>query len=207
MILAKPIWDTEKITRELTSAFVIMPFREKWSSYIYQDYIAPLLKAATLHPKRSDEMFGRNVLEDIWKGIYASRLVVADVSTPNENVFYELGIAHTLGKQTILITQNVERIPFDLRNQRMIVYSDDHPGYLKLKSELPRHIAAILSEPIDEMHHVRSILGGFMVEKALFKIELAPGNPSDGSILDSMDIIGVRENTVLITRQLSFPGW
>jgi hypothetical protein len=73
-----------------------MPFREKWSDYIYREYIKPVVESQGISVKRSDEMFGRNVLEDIWGAIYSCRIIVADISAPNENVFYELGIAHTL---------------------------------------------------------------------------------------------------------------
>lgn len=137
MIIADPIWKTLPLRPEPRLCFVIMPFREKWSDYIYREYIKPSVESQGITVKRSDEMFGRNVLEDIWSAIYSSRMIVADISAPNENVFYELGVAHTLGKKTIILTQNIDRLPFDLRTQRIVVYSDDHPGYRRLKDELP----------------------------------------------------------------------
>jgi hypothetical protein len=47
-----------------------------------------------------------------------SRVVICDCTGRNPNVFYEIGIAHTLGREVILITQNPEDIPFDLRHLR-----------------------------------------------------------------------------------------
>lgn len=206
MIVARPIWDNEHVAKDPFSAFVIMPFREKWSSYIYSDYISLSLQAAGLAPMRADEMYGRNVLTDIWRGIYACRLVIADVSAPNENVFYELGIAHTLGKKTILLTQNTDRVPFDLRHQRMVVYTDDHPGYEVLKRELPRHIEAILAEPIDEIHRITSIMGGYLITRACVQIMLDPHDPTSAHMIDSMDVVATRENVVLTNKVLEFPG-
>jgi hypothetical protein len=179
-----------------------MPFREKWSTYIYNDFIAKALQQCGLHAQRADEMFGRNVLQDIWRGIASARLVVADISVPNENVFYELGIAHTVGKPTILITQRIDRIPFDLRTERMIVYSDDHPGYQKLAAELPKHVNTILEEPINEVHRVISIMGGFYVEKATNRVVLDSTDPTSADIVDSMDIIGTRDNGVMVNKAI-----
>jgi hypothetical protein len=206
MLLVSPIWESGPLLRDLQKVFVVMPFKEPWSEYIYKDYICPPVAAAGLKPVRADEMYGRNVLQDIWKGIYTSRFVIADVSVPNENVFYELGIAHSIGKKVVLLTQAVDRIPFDLRTQRMVAYADNHRGYQQLNTELPKHIEAILAEPVDEVHHVRSILGGFVVESGIMRIELDAANPASARVLDQVNIIGARKHTVLLNKAVEFPG-
>ncbi len=206
MIIAKPIFTDERIYPEYDMAFVIMPFGEKWSDYIYRDYIAPALHDCGLSALRADEMYGRNVLHDIWRGIASSRLVVADLSVPNENVFYELGIAHTLGKPTVLLTQDVSRIPFDLRSQRMIVYTDDHPGYKVLALEMPRHFNAIIKEPIDEVHHVTSLFGGFIIEQAEQELTLQDIDSKRVAISDRMEVIGSRENVILVNKMVESDG-
>ena len=206
MIIADPIWKTPIFRVDPHLCFVIMPFREKWSDYIYREYIKPVVESQGISVKRSDEMFGRNVLEDIWGAIYSSRIIVADISAPNENVFYELGIAHTLGKKTIILTQNIERVPFDLRTQRIVVYSDDHPGYLKLSEQLPKHVNAILAESIDEVQHIRSITGGYAVRNAKQSIECFGEKLQHSVITDWMDIIGVRENVVMFNKIVEIEG-
>lgn len=206
MIIADPIWKTQPPRKDPRLCFVIMPFGEKWSTYIYRDYIKPSVESQGLDVKRADDMFGRNVLEDIWSAIYSSRIVIADISVPNENVFYELGIAHALGKKTIILSQNINRIPFDIRTQRIILYSDDHPGYQKLKRELPKHVQAILSESIDEVQHVHSIMGGYKVLKAEETVELFGEKLQHGHITDEMKIIGVRENIVLLNKIVEQKG-
>jgi hypothetical protein len=206
MILVDPIWRTPLPRKDPRLCFVIMPFREKWSDYIYREYIKPIVESQGLVVKRSDKMFGRNVLDDIWSAIYSSRMIIADVSAPNENVFYELGVAHALGKKTIILSQNITRVPFDLRTQRIVLYSDDHPGYKKLKEEIPKHVRAILDEPIDEVHHVHSILGGYKVLQAKETIELFGDKLQHAHITDWMKIIGVRENVVILNKVVEIEG-
>ena len=206
MIIASPIWDQGRIPKNPILAFTIMPFRTKWSPYVYNDFIKPALIAKGLESQRADEMTGRNVLQDIWRAIYSCRLVIAEITKPNANVYYELGIAHTLGKKAILLTQKIEAVPFDLRQQRIILYSDDHPGYKKLQSELSQHITAVLAEPIDELYTLRSIYGGFHVRNAKETLILRGEQFESADIIDDMEIIGTRENVPLLNKVVEHVG-
>ena len=77
-------------------------------------------------------------MEDVWKGIFQAKVVIADLTSRNPNVYYELGIAHTLGKRFILLAQNIDDIPFDLRHYRCILYTDDVDGFEQLTQNLAR---------------------------------------------------------------------
>jgi len=77
-----------------------------------------------------------SVMERIWVLINKSRLLVADLTDKNSNVFYELGIAHTIGKDVIMISQKEEDIPFDIRHLPYIIYKDDKDGRKELKQKL-----------------------------------------------------------------------
>lgn len=103
-------------------AFVIMPFVPKWSGIVYET-IKTTLKELKFKCKRADEQYGHLVLEDIWQGISEASIVIADVTGRNPNVYYELGIAHVLGRRLILLTQDTSDIPFDTRNYRHVNYS------------------------------------------------------------------------------------
>ena len=59
-------------------------------------------------------------MHDILELISTSKVIICDLSGKNPNVFYEAGIAHTLGKEVILITQHESDVPFDLRPLRYI---------------------------------------------------------------------------------------
>lgn len=76
------------------------------------------------------------IIQDIFSLIYRSKFVICDFSNRNPNVFYEAGIAHTLGRPVIPIVQNVEHIPFDLRHHRHIIYLNNAEGRQGLINEL-----------------------------------------------------------------------
>ncbi|HXA00731.1 MAG TPA: hypothetical protein VNW99_02015 [Cytophagaceae bacterium] len=61
-------------------------------------------------------------IQDIFELIFISRVVVADFTDKNPNVFYEVGIAHTLGKTVVPITQSIKDVPSDLGHHRALLY-------------------------------------------------------------------------------------
>lgn len=143
-LIVNPIFrhrDT-KVDKEL--AFIIMPFSESWSNRIWKKFIRPIVSDEGLRAIRADDLYGRDIMEDIWKGLLNSRIIIADITSRNPNVFYELGIAHTIGKEVVLLTQKVEDIPFDLNRYRHIIYQDNQDGYEKLEVELKATIRDIL---------------------------------------------------------------
>jgi len=71
---------------------------------------------------------------------------MADVTGKNPNVFYELGIAHTVGKDAIILTQSEDDIPFDLRHLRHLTYVDNQEGWRALKANLGHAVKALLTK-------------------------------------------------------------
>ena len=125
--------------------FVIMPFREELEP-VYADHIRDVCKELALSVARGDDMFGvGSVVADIWAAAYGCKAVIADCTQRNPNVFYELGIVHTLGKPTVLITQSQEDVPFDLRHVRYIYYEMTPRGMKAFETTL-RHT---LTEALD----------------------------------------------------------
>jgi hypothetical protein len=125
---------------ETPRAFVIMPFDPEFR-VIYDDLIKPALEEAGYDVSRADEPLDRrNVLMDVIKGLVEADLVVADLTTANANVFYELGVAHGLRKPTVLLAQRGEDasgdVPFDLRSYRIEFYSTRFDEVHRLKSAL-----------------------------------------------------------------------
>ncbi len=129
--------------------FVLMPFGESWSDYIWQRQIKPIVESISSYPlvcKRADDLFGQDILRDIYESILAARIIIADITNRNANVFYELGLAHSIGKDVILLSQGSDHIPFDLNRFRHILYSNDGPGYDDLQTKIPRMLETILAE-------------------------------------------------------------
>lgn len=104
------------------NAFVIMPFSEDFDD-IYNLGIKETSKNCGINAYRLDEqLFEEGMLERIYKEILDCDFVIADLTNKNANVFYELGYAHALEKLCILITDDADNIPFDLKHKRHIVY-------------------------------------------------------------------------------------
>jgi hypothetical protein len=87
--------------------------------------------------QRADDIWEHaTILQDIFSLIYRSKIVIADFSGRNPNVMYEVGIAHTLGKIVIPISQTLEHIPSDLQGHRIQQYLKNSEGINSLERNL-----------------------------------------------------------------------
>jgi hypothetical protein len=136
-------------TQFKSDAFMIMSFAASYSG-IYLDIIKPLMSDLKLTITRGDEFNSTRgvIMEEVWAALNACRFVIAEISGGNDNVFYELGIAHTLNKPAILITQSktAEEIPFDVRHLRYIRYENTAAGGMKLRDDLRAAITRLLGD-------------------------------------------------------------
>lgn len=120
--------------------FVLMPFAPELKP-VYDDHIAIVVKSQGLTVARADDFFtSRSVILDIWSALCKARLIIADCTSRNPNVFYEIGLAHVLGKSVVLITQDQNDIPFDLRHLRYIAYQYTPRGMQDLEKRLTETI-------------------------------------------------------------------
>ena len=120
--------------------FVLMPFHEDFSP-VFDDHIQKVCASLKLTCKRADNIFGSsNIIDDVWELIANSKTIIADCTNRNPNVFYELGIAHALGKQVIIITQSSDDIPFDIRHIRFIKYEYTPRGMKAFESKVKKFI-------------------------------------------------------------------
>lgn len=102
--------------------FVVMPFDPELEP-VYQDHIVGAANELGLSVARGDDSFtAHSVMADIWNSLVSSRAVIADCTGRNPNVFYEIGLAHTMGKPVVLITRSDDDVPFDIRHLRYIQY-------------------------------------------------------------------------------------
>jgi len=146
LVRTNPIFQGREFLVEDRLCFVLMPFREPFYR-IYEDHIKPTLEAAGLQVIKADDLFTPTaIIEDIWEYINRSRLLVADVTGRNPNVFYELGIAHTVGKDAIILTQDENDIPFDLRHLRHFRYTDNEEGWEALRRTLAKAVDAVVKK-------------------------------------------------------------
>ncbi|MDH5669339.1 MAG: hypothetical protein OEY86_15140 [Nitrospira sp.] len=132
--------------------FVIMPFGG-WLDDYYQDIYCPAINAAGLEPHRADDLFSpSSIVNDIWTYTKKARLILADLSGKNPNVFYELGLAHALAKPAILVAESMEDVPFDLRPLRVLVYDKNAPNWGKvLQVKVQAAIGEVIKSPAERV--------------------------------------------------------
>lgn len=145
----------EKRIREfLDTCFVMMPFGG-WFDRYYQEVYVPAIKEAGLEPVRADELFSTgSVVEQIWEQIGKAKVLLADLTDKNPNVFYELGLAHAATKPVVFTAARIEDIPFDLRHLRVIVYETKEPEWApKLRRLVTEYLRTTVKEPAKSIPH------------------------------------------------------
>jgi len=120
--------------------FVIMPFTDSFDG-IWENVIRVTVANHGDGCFRADDLFGPGqIMNDLIQSIRDCNHLIADLTGRNANVFYELGFAHALDKPVVLITQDLADVPFDLRHQRIIEYTDTAGGAARLARQLEKYI-------------------------------------------------------------------
>lgn len=132
----KPNFRKLKFEIRKDHCFYLCPFREPFNT-IYTDHVIPAVQEVDFSIERADDIFGTQpIIEDIWEAINAAAIILADVTGRNPNVMYEVGIAHTVGKPVVLITQAMDDVPFDLKHYRCITYDYTPRGCKELEAKI-----------------------------------------------------------------------
>ncbi len=134
------------VERRPGRVFVVMQFTEPYQQ-LYQGVIKPVVEEFEMRPYHVGEVFGPGlILKDIAQGIVESEVVIAEITPVNQNVFYELGYAHALGKPTILLAERGKQLPFDVSGYRVLMYDNSIAGKTQLEDGLRKHLSAILRD-------------------------------------------------------------
>lgn len=140
-------FDNVTVTSLKPKAFVVMQFGEPYDS-LYSEVIKPVVQNCGLEIYRVDEVYRPGIiLQDIITGIIEAEVVIAEITPPNPNVFYELGYAHAMDKPTVLLAERGKELPFDIKSYRCIFYDNTIRGKRNVESDLHRHLTNILQEP------------------------------------------------------------
>ncbi|MBO2557604.1 hypothetical protein [Shewanella algae] len=113
--------------------FVLTPFNEEFSS-TYEAIKTTVEQLEFKCSRGDDAAVSHNILGHIIQEMLRSRLIIANISGRNSNVFYELGIAHAMGKQVLLLANGDSHIPFDLSHIRVLIYRDEIDLHKKLRN-------------------------------------------------------------------------
>lgn len=129
---------------ELDLISVMMPFAGEFTPVF--DALSAACKNTKMRCLRADHVWTEDeIMQEIFSLIYRSHLIICDFTQMNPNVFYETGIAHTLGRPVIPITQNISHVPFDLRHRRCLTYTNDEKGLKILTGKVAKRIETICS--------------------------------------------------------------
>lgn len=121
---------------------VMMPFEHSLTA-VYSS-IKRAAEIQGFECSRADDIWEHStIIQDVFSLIFRSYIVICDFTGKNPNVFYEAGIAHTLGKHVIPITQSAHDIPFDLKHHRYIQYLNNSEGLAELEKALNGRISTL----------------------------------------------------------------
>jgi tetratricopeptide (TPR) repeat protein len=136
--------------------FTAMPFGWRESptgrfnfDRVYSGAIKAAAEAAGWESRRADEITTPGViLDQVLREIVEADLLIADLSTENGNVYYELGVRQSLaGGGTLLIAQSSSRFPFDIAQQRVLIYEPTQAGIADLRSRIETALAQFENDP------------------------------------------------------------
>lgn len=129
------ITDTGKIETDPKLIFVLTPFNRNHRGTF--GAIKDVCEVMNLKCIRGDEEYiPDEIFPVILRQIVRARIIIANITGRNPNVMYELGIAHALGKPTIIISKNFTELPFDLGNKRILIYENEKDLFEKLRRSL-----------------------------------------------------------------------
>ncbi|WP_304721866.1 HEAT repeat domain-containing protein [uncultured Alistipes sp.] len=116
------------------TAFIVMPIKPEFDLTL--GLITDVCSSLGIKAQRADDISKQDfIMANILDGIAKSEIVIVDITGNNPNVFYELGIAHTLRSRnsTLIMTrdEDVSKSPFDIRHWSILKYSYDNKAALK----------------------------------------------------------------------------
>ncbi|MCB1897147.1 MAG: hypothetical protein H6945_01690 [Zoogloeaceae bacterium] len=129
-VFGYPLSQPPRQPGEPRPAFVAMPYGPSWFHPISQLVVTTADRHGFCAKVSKDLATPGCITEQIWQGIRCADVVVADITGSNPNVFYELGLAHALGKEVILLAQGIDAPPFDVSTARLLRYElSDLPAF------------------------------------------------------------------------------
>lgn len=126
-------------------AFVVMQFNSQEYEDLFRDVIEPVCDSMRLKAYRADQTYSPGlVVADIQNQIAISRVVIAEITPINANVYYEVGYADALKKPVILIAdKRIKELPFDVRPYRTIFYENTIGGKGRVEEALRKYLTAL----------------------------------------------------------------
>jgi hypothetical protein len=139
--------------------------------------VIPAAEAVGLTAVRADRIGeGGQVNLQVIEHVCRSATAIADLTSANLNVYYEVGMRHTTRLPLVLIADEAERdkLPFDILVQRTIFFSNDMNGVATCKAQVHEQLQAALEgaidSPLDAAVNIRQFEQGDAVERTLAEL-------------------------------------
>jgi hypothetical protein len=139
---APSVFEVPESPQDPALVAVMMPFAPEFEP-VFKTIESAAMRAGLKCLRVKDIWEHSTIIQDVFSLIFRSRIVVCDFSGRNPNVFYEAGIAHTLGKNVVPITQSGTDIPFDLQHHRYLTYLNNGEGLLTLRAALSSRLSEL----------------------------------------------------------------
>ncbi|HSS21370.1 MAG TPA: hypothetical protein VLL54_14945 [Pyrinomonadaceae bacterium] len=170
-----------KTSRARRRCFVILPFAGEFEDIFHYAIQPTAAEYGYLCERVDTEVFSGPLVLEIVKRIASADLVIADLSQPNPNTYYELGIVHALGVPVILLSRNFGDLAFDIRGLRVLVYESINalsallgPAIVQVESNESEAVRSPVLEALPKLDRVpRSELDSAKTELGLTKRKLA----------------------------------
>jgi hypothetical protein len=149
------------------TCFIVSPIGDegtairKRADQVFRHIIAPVVEARGYKPERADRITRPGVItSQVLQEVADSDLVVADLSTYNPNVFYELAIRHATQKPLVQLISTDEDLPFDIAAMRTIFFDiHDLDSVERARDDLNRHIESLEEDPTPVETPIAAALG------------------------------------------------
>lgn len=199
------------------TCFIITPVGDNNSEIrrhidgVIKEVILPVLE--NLGFEKSDPIYETcitgSLVKKIIKSVYDSDLVIANLTTQNPNVMYEVALRHAAGKPIIHITSEIKNLPFDINSYNTIEYKNDMLGAIDLKNKLIKSIEQIdfdnpnISNPIIDNLGER-VITEIPKSEALFSDVLNELTGSIKHINTEIDRLSSKNNSRSLQRSPTF---
>jgi len=175
----------------MPTCFVIQPFRDKFDKR-YEDVYRPALEEAGLEPYRVDQdPSTERLIDSIEEQIRNATICLADITTDNPNVWYELGHAFAVGRSVIMVCSNERngKLPFDIQHRTVIPYqSESASDFDRLRTEISTRAKALVEKnaarQVIEAQHVAPTGGVRQAEILVLAVVAAEAAMPGTSISD-----------------------
>jgi hypothetical protein len=139
---------------DIKTCYIIGPISEpdskqrKWANFVRKHIVKPAVTSCGYaEPARADDQDTGLIMQGVIEQMFDAKLVIADLTDHNPNVFYELGIRHCAQKPVIHLIKNGQLPPFDLGNNKAIFIDRDHEVVEQAVNDIKTRIQAIENNP------------------------------------------------------------